>query len=241
MPRAWGITIRDGFGQTETTAQVGNSPGPAGQAGSMGRPLPGYAVALLDPISGEPARGRDRARPRAAPARADDRLRDDRRAHRGGDARRLLPHRRRRHAATRTATSPTSAAPTTCSRPPTTASSPFELESVLMEHEAVAEAAVVPVARPAAARGAQGLRGARRRATSRAARRALASSRSSREQLAPYKRIRRLEFGELPKTISGKIRRVELRDQEDERTARVRTRRCARRRVLRSRLPELKR
>ena len=37
------------------------------------------------------------------------------------------------------------------------------------------------------------------------------------EQLAPFKRIRRLEFSELPKTISGKIRRVELRNQEDER------------------------
>ena len=35
-----------------------------------------------------------------------------------------------------------------------------------------------------------------------------------RERLAPYKRIRRLEFAELPKTISGKIRRVELRQQE---------------------------
>jgi acetyl-CoA synthetase len=36
----------------------------------------------------------------------------------------------------------------------------------------------------------------------------------ARERLAPYKRVRRLEFGELPKTISGKIRRVELREQE---------------------------
>src|SRR5208283_5238117 len=35
-----------------------------------------------------------------------------------------------------------------------------------------------------------------------------------RERVAPYKRIRRLEFGDLPKTISGKIRRVELRAQE---------------------------
>lgn len=35
----------------------------------------------------------------------------------------------------------------------------------------------------------------------------------SRRELAPYKRVRRLEFGELPKTISGKIRRVELREQ----------------------------
>jgi acetyl-CoA synthetase len=43
--------------------------------------------------------------------------------------------------------------------------------------------------------------------------------RHAREQLAPYKRVRRLEFAELPKTISGKIRRVELRRQEAERHA----------------------
>jgi acetyl-CoA synthetase len=41
----------------------------------------------------------------------------------------------------------------------------------------------------------------------------------SREHLAPYKRIRRLEFAELPKTISGKIRRVELRSAEGEKHA----------------------
>jgi acetyl-CoA synthetase len=35
-----------------------------------------------------------------------------------------------------------------------------------------------------------------------------------RERVAPYKRIRRVEFADLPKTISGKIRRVELRGQE---------------------------
>ena len=40
----------------------------------------------------------------------------------------------------------------------------------------------------------------------------------SREVLAPYKRIRRLEFAALPKTISGKIRRVELRRLEEQRT-----------------------
>ena len=94
---------------------------------------------------------------------------------------------------------------------------PFELESVLIEHAAVAEAAVVPVARPAAPRGAQGLRRARRRATSPTRETALAILRSRREHLAPYKRIRRLEFAELPKTISGKIRRVELRAQEAQR------------------------
>ncbi|MDI7065969.1 AMP-binding protein, partial [Klebsiella pneumoniae] len=45
---AWGITIRDGFGQTETTCQIGNPPGQPVVAGSMGRPLPGYRIELLD-------------------------------------------------------------------------------------------------------------------------------------------------------------------------------------------------
>ncbi|HEY3557693.1 MAG TPA: AMP-binding protein, partial [Kribbella sp.] len=53
--RVWGITIRDGYGQTETTAQIGNPPGQPLKVGSMGRPLPGYTVALVDPISGAEA------------------------------------------------------------------------------------------------------------------------------------------------------------------------------------------
>ena len=55
MRAAWGITIRDGYGQTETTAQIGNPPGQPVKLGSMGRPLPGYHVALVDPVTGEPA------------------------------------------------------------------------------------------------------------------------------------------------------------------------------------------
>ena len=95
--------------------------------------------------------------------------------------------------------------------------SPFELESVLIEHEAVAEAAVVPAPGPAAAGGAEGVRGAAPPGTSRRRETALAIFAFARERLAPYKRIRRLEFAELPKTISGKIRRVELRAQESQR------------------------
>ena len=52
--RAWRVTIRDGFGQTEMTLAVGNSPGIPVRPGSMGLPMPGYRVALLDPASGEP-------------------------------------------------------------------------------------------------------------------------------------------------------------------------------------------
>ncbi len=94
----------------------------------------------------------------------------------------------------------------------------FELESVLIEHEAVAEAAVVPspdplrLAVPKAyvtlAAGADP-----------SSETALAIFTYTRERLAPYKRVRRLEFADLPKTISGKIRRVELRAQENARLA----------------------
>src|SRR5262249_61005292 len=53
--RAWDITVRDGYGQTETTAQIGNSPSQPVKPGTMGRPLPGYTVVLVDAITGEPA------------------------------------------------------------------------------------------------------------------------------------------------------------------------------------------
>src|SRR6202140_472004 len=45
---AWGRTIPDGYGQTETTALAGNSPGQQVKVGSMGRPLPGYRVQITD-------------------------------------------------------------------------------------------------------------------------------------------------------------------------------------------------
>src|SRR5699024_7941979 len=50
---AWGVTIRDGFGQTETTVMIANSPGQPVKDGSMGRPCPGYEVVLVDPATGE--------------------------------------------------------------------------------------------------------------------------------------------------------------------------------------------
>src|SRR5262249_29097947 len=55
VKQAWGLTLRDGYGQTETTAQIGNTPGQPLKPGSMGRPLPGYEVALIAPLTGEPA------------------------------------------------------------------------------------------------------------------------------------------------------------------------------------------
>ena len=99
--------------------------------------------------------------------------------------------------------------------------SPFELESVLIEHPAIAEAAVVPspdALRLAVPKAFVVLRAGLRAgaATSRRT-----SSRSCASRLAPYKRIRRIEFAELPKTITGKIRRVELRAAESKRDPNV--------------------
>src|SRR4051795_4262998 len=92
--------------------------------------------------------------------------------------------------------------------------SPFELESALIEHPAVAEAAVVPspdpvrLAVPKAFVALAPGHNEPERDT------ALSIFRHLRAHLAPFKRIRRIEFAELPKTISGKIRRVELRTAE---------------------------
>jgi acetyl-CoA synthetase len=96
--------------------------------------------------------------------------------------------------------------------------SPFELESVLIEHPAVAEAAVVPSPDPLrlAVPKAFVVLVAGVAADAATARSILAHARA---RLAPFQRIRRLEFGELPKTISGKIRRVELRRAEEARAA----------------------
>jgi acetyl-CoA synthetase len=97
--------------------------------------------------------------------------------------------------------------------------SPFELESALIEHEAVAEVAVVPSPDPVrlAVPKAYLILVAGAVASPDLAR---AIFTFARRQLAPYKRVRRIEFvAELPKTISGKIRRVQLRAQEVERQA----------------------
>ncbi len=91
--------------------------------------------------------------------------------------------------------------------------SPFEVESVLIEHPAVAEAAVVPApdeTRLNVVKAYVSLASG----WAPDADTALAVLRHAREQLPPFQRVRRLEFFELPKTISGKIRRVELRDRE---------------------------
>jgi acetyl-CoA synthetase len=216
---AWNITIRDGYGQTETTCQIGNPPGQPVVAGSMGRPLPGYHVELVDPddqpategeitltLAQRPlglmtgyannAKATEYAMRNGYYHTSDVALRRDDGyfvyVGRADDVFKSSDYRL----------------------------SPFELESVLIEHEAIAEAAVVPS--PDALRLSvpkafvivrQGFEAGPELARE--------VFRFSREKLAPYKRIRRLQFSELPKTISGKIRRVELRRREAERPADV--------------------
>ena len=143
------------------------------------------------------------------PAGADDRLPGRPRAERRGDGRRLLPHRRRRE---RDAEGYITYVGRTDDvfKASDYKISPFELESVLIEHPAVAEAAVVPVPDPvraavpkayvALAAGSEPTRGDR-----------AVDPAHARANLAPFLRVRRIEFAELPKTVSGKIRRVELR------------------------------
>lgn len=212
---AWGITIRDGYGQSETTAQIGNTPGQVLKLGSMGRPLPGYSIALLDADYNEVKDGEVAIRLTERPIALMDGYMDDMEktkevmkngyyrtgddatmdedgyiffVGRGDDVFKSSDYR----------------------------ISPFELESVLIENPLVAEAAVVP--------SPDDLRTNLPKAfvtlvpgvemTKEVAEEILMFAK---EHLPPYKRIRKIEFMTLPKTISGKIRRVELRSLEKER------------------------
>lgn len=218
----WGLTLRDGFGQTEMTAAVGNTPGALVKPGSMGRPLPGVPVVIVDPVTGVRLEGagaegeicldlndrRGRPVPLMTGYYGDEQRNADAMAggyyHTGDvasvDADGYITYVGRTDDVFKASDYKVS---------------PFELESVLIEHPAVAEAAVVPV--PDAVRLAVPK-----------AYVALAPGfdpteelafeilKHARQNLAPYLRIRRIEFFDLPKTISGKIRRVELRGREAE-------------------------
>jgi acetyl-CoA synthetase len=211
--KAWGITVRDGFGQTETTAQVGNPPGQPLKPGSMGRPLPGYPVVLVDPVTGAPGRDGEicldlSRRPLGLMTGYADDAERDAEAMRGGY-----------YHTGDVASQDEDGYITYVGRTDDVFKasdyriSPFELESVLIEHAAVAEAAVVPSPDPLrlAVPKAYVLLAAGATPGPELARDIMAFVR---ERVPGYKRIRRVEFSDLPKTISGKIRRVELRAQE---------------------------
>jgi acetyl-CoA synthetase len=211
--KAWGITIRDGFGQTETTAQIGNTPGQPLKPGSMGRPLPGYPVTLVDPLTGEPGPDGEicldlKQRPLGLMTGYLGDPERDAEAMRGGY-----------YHTGDVATVDDNGYITYVGRTDDVFKasdyriSPFELESVLIEHEAVAEAAVVPSPDPIrlAVPKAYVILAASATPSKELARDILEFCRA---RVAPYKRIRRIEFADLPKTVSGKIRRVELRGRE---------------------------
>ncbi|MBM9506965.1 AMP-binding protein [Actinacidiphila acididurans] len=213
VKRVWGLTIRDGFGQTETAVQVANPPGQPVKAGSMGRPTPGYTVALLDPVTGTPAEEGEICldltgeRPvglmtgyAGAPELTEEAM--------GGGYYRTGDIGRRDADGYITYVGRSD----DVFKSSDYKISPFELESALLEHEAVAEAAVVPApdeVRLAIPKAYVVL--AEGWAPDGETAKAIFAH--SRAVLAPYKRIRRLEFGELPKTVSGKIRRIELRER----------------------------
>ena len=209
---AWGLTIRDGFGQTETTAQIGNPPGQPLKPGSMGHPLPGYRVSLVGAdglVGNEGEICLDLAdRPVGLmqgylddPEKTAEVMRDGF-YHTGDVARRdeegYLTYVGRMDDVFKSSDYRIS---------------PFELESVLIEHPAVAEAAVVPSPDPMRLSVPKAFVVLAAGAAADAE-----TARSIREyvrgRVSPFKRIRRLEFAVLPKTISGKIRRVELRQAE---------------------------
>jgi acetyl-CoA synthetase len=210
---AWGLTIRDGYGQTETTALAGNSPGQKVKVGSMGRPLPGYRVQITDgdghvAEEGEVTLvlGADRPAGLMQGYQGEDGKLNgaDGDLYRSGDVvfaddEGYLTFVGRSDDVFKSSDYRIS---------------PFELESVLLEHESVAEAAVVPspdqirLAIPKAyvllVAGVE-----------RSPQTALSIFQHLHTRLAPFKRIRRIELvTELPKTISGKIRRVQLRRLE---------------------------
>ena len=210
--QSWGLTIRDGYGQTETTALIGNPPGQPLKAGSMGRPLPGYSIVLQGADGSIQEEGEiciDLTRRPISlmqsylddPERTADVMRDGY-YHTGDVAQRdsdgYLTYVGRMDDVFKASDYRIS---------------PFELESILIEHIAVAEAAVVPSPDP--------LRLCVPKAfvTLVAGYNPDAETARSifvhiRARVSAYKRIRRIEFNTLPKTISGKIRRVELRNAE---------------------------
>jgi len=206
--------VREGYGQTETTLQIGCFPGERVEPGSMGQEAPGYRIRLLDADDRDAEEGEVAIALDPAPAGLMRGYQQDDgtivgltgTAYHTGDV------------ASRDADGYLTYVGRSDDifKASDYRISPFELESVLIEHPAVAEAAVVPAPDPmrlAIPKAYVSLVGgaAADRAT------ALSIFRHMHGRLAPFKRVRRLEFAELPKTISGKIRRVELRRAETDR------------------------
>jgi acetyl-CoA synthetase len=210
--QAWGLTIRDGFGQTEIVLVIGNFPGQTVKPGAAGVASPGHDIVLLDAKGNESTDGEICVRLNPAPMSLMAGYVDDPQrtasvmeggCYHTGDI------------ASRDADGYYTYVGRTDDvfKSSDYRLSPFELESALIEHPAIAEAAVVPA--PDAIRWnvpkayitlKPGIYPSKELAQE--------IFIFIRSRLGPYKRIRRIEFGELPKTISGKIRRIQLRSAE---------------------------
>jgi len=214
VQKAWGITIRDGFGQTENVLTLANFPGQKVKPGAVGKPSPGHHVVLLDAEGNEADDGEIAVKcdPRPPSLMASYMGDEERTAqafaggyYRTGD----VAHRDEDGYFTYIGRADD------VFKSSDYRLSPFELESALIEHQAIAEAAVVPSPDPIrwtvpkafiiCKPGVQPSEDLARDIF-----------KFVRGRLGPYKRIRRLEFSDLPKTISGKIRRVQLRGVEQE-------------------------
>jgi acetyl-CoA synthetase len=212
--KAWGITIRDGFGQTECVLTLANFPGQKVKPGAVGQPAPGHEVVLLDSDGKESDDGEIciKCNPRPIGLMAGYVGDEERTAqcfaggyYRTGD----VAHRDEEGYFTYIGRADD------VFKSSDYRLSPFELESALIEHAAIAEAAVVPSPDP--------IRWTVPKAFITCKPGVQTSQELAREifkfvrgRLGPYKRIRRLEFSDLPKTISGKIRRVQLRSLEQQ-------------------------
>ena len=213
VQEAWGLIIRDGYGQTETTAQIANTPGQPIVSGALGRPLPGFQVCTvsndgdnsldgelaisIDPFPAGLMRGYLQADgsilfPEGPTYRTGDLASVNSQGYitfvgRTDDVFKSSGYR----------------------------ISPFELESMLVEHSCVAEAAVVPAPDPVRtiipkafihlSKGCHPDSGT-----------ALQIFRHIKGRAAAFKRIRRIQFCDLPKTASGKIIRADLRRREED-------------------------
>lgn len=217
---AWGLLVRDGYGQTETTLQVGNFPGQPVKAGAMGKPAPGYDIVLVAPDGHSADEGEIAVSLRSNPIGVTPGYIDDAERncaamrdglHRTGDVA-IRDEDGYLHYLGRDDDVFKSSGYRI---------SPFELESALIEHEAVAEAAVVPSPderRLWVPKAFVTLAGGYE-PTPETAQTILDFMR---QRVSPFKRLRRIEFSPLPKTVSGKIRRIDLRRSELNRAAAAR-------------------
>ena len=215
VEKAWGLVIRDGYGQTETTAVIGNSPGQMVKPGSMGRPLPGYRIATVDMHDKECAEGEVAVKLDPRPTGLMTGYLDD------PDKTRAVMQNGLYHTGDLASVDEEGyfffvGRGDDVFKCSDYRISPFELESVLMEHPLVTEVAIVPSSDPIRTNVPKAFVTivGDARPSQEIAREILLFAK---EKLAAYQRVRKLEFHELPKTISGKIRRAELRKMEAQR------------------------